>query len=126
MSRQPAGGSRWKLPFFSIWTGQAISLIGSQIVQFALVWWLTQRTGSATVLASATLVAMLPMIVVGPFAGALVARWNRRLVMIVADGFVALASLWQVYVVMFVRALGGSFHWPLFASGLGRYRRNTA
>jgi MFS transporter, DHA3 family, macrolide efflux protein len=125
MSTRPVVGSRWKLPFFSIWTGQAISLIGSQIVQFALVWWLTERTGSATVLAMATLVAMLPMIVFGPFAGALVDRWNRRLVMICADGAVALATLWlaymfwngaveiwQVYLVMFLRSLGGSFHWP--------------
>lgn len=50
----------WKVPFFTIWTGQAFSLFGSQLVQFALVWWLTQQTGSATVLATATLVAILP------------------------------------------------------------------
>lgn len=125
MSDKPVIPANWKKPFFTIWAGQVISLIGSQIVQFALVWWLTEQTGSATVLATATLVAMLPMIVFGPFAGALVDRWNRRLVMIAADGAVALASLWlaymfwidaveiwQVYLIMFVRSLGGSFHWP--------------
>jgi len=125
MSAQPVAGPRWKLPFFSIWTGQVLSLVGSHIVQFALVWWLTEQTGSATVLATATLVAMLPMIVFGPFAGALVDRWNRRLVMICADGAVALVTLWlatmfwsgaieiwHVYLAMFVRSIGGSFHWP--------------
>lgn len=125
MKTQPAVGSRWKAPFFSIWAGQSLSLVGSQIAQFALVWWLTERTGSATVLATASLVAMLPMIVFGPFAGALVDRWNRRLVMIAADGAVALAALWlaymffigavevwHVYLIMFLRSLGGSFHWP--------------
>ena len=125
MSERPVIPANWKAPFFTIWTGQTFSLIGSQIVQFALVWYLTEQTGSATVLATATLVAMLPMIVFGPFAGALVDRWNRRVVMIVADGAVALASLWlaymfwidavqiwQVYLIMFIRALGGAFQWP--------------
>lgn len=108
-----------------MWAGQAISLVGSRVVQFALVWWLTQETGSATVLATATIVALIPEIVLMPFAGAYVDRWNRRLVMIVADGAVALASLllaylfwtgsaqiWHVYAIMLVRAVGGSFHWP--------------
>ncbi len=84
---------RWKPRFFSIWAGQAFSLLGSMLVQFALVWWLTQETGSATVLAMATLVAVLPAIFLGPVAGTLVDRWNRRLVMIVADSLTALATL---------------------------------
>lgn len=78
MSDKPSISANWKTPFFSIWIGQMVSLVGSQIVQFALVWWLTEQTGSATVLAMATLVAMLPMIVFGPFAGALVDRCQRR------------------------------------------------
>jgi DHA3 family macrolide efflux protein-like MFS transporter len=115
----------WQVPFFTIWTGQAFSLVGSRLVQFALVWWLTETTGSATVLATATLVAILPGVVLGPFAGTLVDRWNRRRVMIVADGFVALVtawlaylfwtgsmSVWHVYVAMLARSLGGAFHWP--------------
>ncbi len=115
----------WKLPFFTIWTGQALSLVGSRAVQFALVWWLTQLTGSATVLATASMMALLPEILLAPLAGAYVDRWNRRLVMIVADGLIALSLLWlaylfwidatqvwHVYVVMLVRAVGGSFHWP--------------
>ena len=115
----------WRLPFFSIWTGQAFSLVGSRLVQFALVWWLTESTGSATVLAMATLVAILPGVILGPFAGTLVDRWNRRVVMIAADGFVALvtawlaylfwtgsATMWHVYSAMLARALGGAFHWP--------------
>ena len=41
-------------PFFILWTGQSLSLIGSQAVQFALIWWLTETSGSATILATAT------------------------------------------------------------------------
>jgi MFS family permease len=112
-------------PFFTVWTGQAVSLLGSQLVQFALVWWLTETTGSATVLAGATIVALLPQILFSPFAGALVDRWNRRAVMIVADTAIALATLllaalfalgivevWHVFALTFIRSLGGAFHWP--------------
>ena len=87
----------WAPHFFTIWTGQAFSLFGSSLVQFALVWWLTKQTGSATVLATATLVALLPQIVLGPLAGALVDRWNRRIIMIVADTSIALATLLLIY-----------------------------
>jgi DHA3 family macrolide efflux protein-like MFS transporter len=115
----------WQKPFFTIWTGQLFSLLGSALVQFALVWWITDTTRSATVLATATLVAMLPQILLGPFAGALVDRWDRRRTMIAADSLVALASLllavlfltdraqvWHVYAAMLIRSLGGAFHWP--------------
>jgi len=118
-------GANWATPFFTIWTAQAFSLLGSSLVQFALVWWLTKTTGSATVLATSTLVAILPQIFVGPFAGTLVDRWNRRIVMIAADGLIALTTLglaylymagamqvWHVYVIMTLRAVGGGFHWP--------------
>ena len=112
-------------PFFIIWIGQAFSLLGSQLVQFAIVWWLTRMTGSATMLALATLAALLPQILIGPFAGALVDRWSRRTVMIVADTAIALATLglavlfwlnlaavWSIYVLLLIRATGAAFHWP--------------
>jgi DHA3 family macrolide efflux protein-like MFS transporter len=117
--------TRWQIPFFGVWTGQAFSLIGSRLAQFALVWWLTETTGSATVLATATLVAILPGVILGPFAGALVDRWSRRRVMIVADSLIAAVSawlaylfwtgsmsIWHVYVAMLVREIGTAFHWP--------------
>jgi DHA3 family macrolide efflux protein-like MFS transporter len=112
-------------PFFAVWTGQVFSLLGSELVQFALVWWLTTTTGSAMVLTLATMMAVLPRVFVSPVAGALVDRWNRRMVMMMADGLSALAvvvlaalfafdavQVWHVYAVMFVRAACGAFHWP--------------
>jgi DHA3 family macrolide efflux protein-like MFS transporter len=121
--------ANWKPKFFTIFTGQAFSLFGSSLVQFALVWYLTRQTGSATILATATLVAMLPQIVLGPFVGALVDRWNRRLVMMVADGAIALvtlvlaalflfgvAQIWHIYAILLIRSLGGAFHWPAMAA----------
>ncbi len=117
----------WKRPFFTVWIGQAFSLLGSQLVQFALIWYLTQQTGSATVLATASLVGLLPQIFLGPLAGSLVDRGNRRMIIILADSGIALATfmlavlfatgliqVWHIYVLMFVRSLGGSFHHPAF------------
>jgi MFS transporter, DHA3 family, macrolide efflux protein len=114
----------WRKPFFLIWTGQSISLFGSQLVQFALIWWLTAKTGSATMLAFASFFSYLPEVVLAPFAGALVDRWNRRRVMIAADGIIALVTVivavlfwlegvqvWHVFVVLFLRSLGSLFHW---------------
>ena len=115
----------WVGSFLAIWTGQAFSLLGSQLVQFALIWWLTEQTNSATMLAMATLAGMLPGIVIGPIAGVLVDRWDRRLTMICADGLIALATLllailhrfgvmqtWHILLLMFVRATAGGFQWP--------------
>jgi MFS transporter, DHA3 family, macrolide efflux protein len=120
-----SGKRSWMAPFFTIWTGQAFSLLGSQLVQFALIWWLTKTTGSATVLATASLVGLLPQVLLSPMAGAMVDRWNRRVIMMLSDGTVALATLalaglflsgrveiWQVYLAMLVRSMAGSFHWP--------------
>ena len=119
----------WAIRFFTIWSGQSLSLFGSSLVHFALIWWLTQQTGSATVLAVASLAGMLPQVLFGPFAGALVDRWNRRWVMILADGLIAVATLiliylfatdqaqaWHVYVILAVRSLGGSLHYPAMSA----------
>ena len=116
--------TRWKAPFFTLWTGQAFSLLGSQLVQFALIWWLTKTTGKATVLATASLFGLLPQVLIGPLAGALVDRWNRRKVMIAADSLIAISTLvlvvlfnlgvvqvWHIYLIMFIRASLGGFHW---------------
>jgi DHA3 family macrolide efflux protein-like MFS transporter len=115
----------WLKKFIPLWIGQAFSLVGSGLVQFALVWWLTEKTGSTAVLAAATLAALIPQVVVSPFAGALVDRWNRKAVMMIADSLTALATLvlsllfatgaiqaWHVYALMFVRSFGGAFQWP--------------
>lgn len=116
-------GKSWKASFFTIYSGQALSLLGSQLVQFALIWYLTVQTGSATVLATASLVGLVPQVVLGPVVGTLVDRWNRRLIMIVADSVIALATIglavlfalnqveiWHIYLLMFIRSLAGGFH----------------
>ena len=110
--------------FFVMFIGQAISLVGSRLVQFALVWWLTKQTGSVNILAFASIMAILPQAILGPFAGVLVDRWNRKRVMMVADSGIAFSTLilaflyasnqveiLHIYLLMFIRSIGGAFHW---------------
>jgi MFS transporter, DHA3 family, macrolide efflux protein len=119
----------WAVRFFSIFTGQAFSLFGSSLVQFALIWYLTQETGSATVLATASLFGMLPQILLGPIAGTIVDRGNRRMIMILSDAMIAIATLllaylfwsniveiWHIYTALAIRSMGGAFHYPSMAA----------
>jgi DHA3 family macrolide efflux protein-like MFS transporter len=115
----------WRVRFYTIWTGQALSLVGSALLRFALIWWLTEQTGSATVLATASLAPSLTGIVLGPFVGTLVDRWRRRWIMVWADGAIAactallaflygrgVVETWQIYLILSLRALGTAFHDP--------------
>jgi|GEM_PF-5205355 len=52
--------NNWKLKFYTIWAGQAVSLITSAILQMAIIFYLTEKTGSAMVLSMASLVGFLP------------------------------------------------------------------
>lgn len=111
--------------FLILWAAQALSLLGSRLVQFALIWWITEEIGSASALALASLVGLVPQAVLGPFIGTLVDRWNRKAIMLTADAVIALATLGLAYFfhlggvtyihvlpLLFIRALGGSFHQP--------------
>jgi DHA3 family macrolide efflux protein-like MFS transporter len=85
--------------FLVLWASQAASLFGSAVVNFALAWYLTRETGSATVLATALMVAMIPQIVLGPFVGPIIDRWDRKKIMICADLFITFLT--AVLVVLF-------------------------
>jgi DHA3 family macrolide efflux protein-like MFS transporter len=117
--------TNWRLRFFAISIGQWLSWLGSGLTQFALIWWLTAQTGSATVLATASLVGMLPNILLGPFAGAIADRKDRRLIMLASDSAIALVTMalislfasnlvqtWHVYAALFLRSVFSAFHGP--------------
>jgi len=121
--------NNWKLKFLVIWSGQAVSILTSAVLQMGLIWHLTITTGSALVLSLASVAGFLPMAVLGSFAGALVDRWNRKLTMIVADLFIATISLslviyalfaelpfWLIMAVLFLRSIGTAFHLPAISA----------
>jgi DHA3 family macrolide efflux protein-like MFS transporter len=117
--------------FFILWSSQAASLFGSAVVNFALAWYLTRETGSATILATALMVAMIPQIVLGPFIGPLVDRWDRKKIMIFADLYVMLLTvvlvvlfytgntqIWHIYLIMIGRAIGETFQFPALGASI--------
>ena len=123
--------NNWTLRFIPLWIGQALSLLGSQLVQFAIIWYLTQTTNSATTLAIASMMGLLPQVLLSPFIGTWVDRGNRRLLLIAADSAVALATLllaflfvsgaiqvWHIYLALFVRAVAGGFHQSAFGASV--------
>ena len=85
--------SKWKQKFLTIAAGQTVSLIGSSAVQFALIWWLASETGSPLMMALSGLVAFLPQIFLGPFAGVWIDRLKRKYVAIAADMFIGLTAV---------------------------------
>lgn len=117
--------NNWKLKFYTIWAGQAVSLITSAILQMAIIFYLTEKTGSAMVLSMASLVGFIPYAVFGPAIGVLVDRHDRKKIMIGADLIIAAAGavlaivalymelpIWMVMVVLFIRSIGTAFHTP--------------
>lgn len=115
----------WRLRFWSIFLGQALSLVGSAITQFVLLWWITDKTGSAAALATAGMAMLLPQAVLGPLGGVFADRHDRQIIMILTDLFSALCvlllimmfeygnvELWQIYVLMATRSAMQAFQGP--------------
>ncbi|MHC1689267.1 MAG: MFS transporter [Bacteroidales bacterium] len=115
----------WKKTFAFIWTGQLFSTLSSSVVSFAVIFWLSVQTGSAQVLALATISSLLPQLVLGLFTGVLIDRWDRKRTMIVADMYIALltavmavlfymgaAQIGFIYALLALRSIGSAFHMP--------------
>lgn len=123
--------AHWKRGFFTIATGQTVSLIGSSAVQFSLIWWLASETASPLMMSLAGLVAFFPQAVLGPFAGVWIDRWKRKTVIIGADLFMGLTAAalalfflvgtppyWSACVVLALRAVGNVFHTPAIQAAI--------
>ncbi|MHA1509389.1 MAG: MFS transporter [Promethearchaeota archaeon] len=111
--------------YIFLWSGQLFSIMGSSIVNFAITWWVTVLTGSATLLSISMFMYMLPMAFLTPIAGVLADRWSRKKIVMLADSFQALTTLWIIIlftlglatplVVMLITGLRGifqAFHVP--------------
>jgi MFS family permease len=90
--------------FALLWSGKIISQIGDKFYALALAWWILQHTGSPGIMGFFLLVSVLPGLLLGLFAGAVVDRLNRRNVLIITDllrGFLVLT----VVLLSFLQAL---------------------
>jgi MFS transporter, DHA3 family, macrolide efflux protein len=117
--------------FVFIWIGQTISMLGSGMTQFALTIWAYQVTGSATALALVAFFSYAPTVLISPLAGALVDRWNRKLVMMLSDLAAGLSTIavlilystgrleiWHLYVTGAFAGIFGAFQFPAFSAAM--------
>jgi MFS transporter, DHA3 family, macrolide efflux protein len=117
--------------FILIWFGQSVSMIGSSLTSFGLGIWVYQQTKSITQFALVSLSLALPIILISPFAGALVDRWSRRWVMILSDlgsGLSTLAiaillttnqlEIWHIYLATAISAACGTFQIPAYEAAI--------
>jgi Major Facilitator Superfamily len=117
--------------FTVVWVGQIISLLGTSMTGFAMTIWAYQKTNSATALALVGFFFVAPMLVVSPFAGALVDRSNRKLMMMVSDIASGIASLiililystghlqiWHLFITSAFQGVFQSFQWPAYSAAI--------
>lgn len=117
--------------FTVIWLGQIVSLLGSAMTWFAFTIWAWEKTGKASALATISFFVFLPAVLLTPVAGALVDRWNRKLVMLLSDFATALGTLtillvytfgdlqiWHIYVVGIVAGFFTAFQYPAYAAAV--------
>ena len=120
---------KWKSQFIIVALGQAVSMLGSHGVQFALIWWLAEKTSSPLMLGISGIVAYLPMSLFSPIAGIVADRYNRKFISIFSDmmmGMIALIyavllfffdlPVWTVFVMLCVRGIGSTFQQPAIQS----------
>ncbi|KRN02335.1 multidrug efflux pump protein [Levilactobacillus senmaizukei DSM 21775 = NBRC 103853] len=120
----------WRRNIYLFLTSQFLSGITSMVVQYAIVWYLTKQTGSATVLSFATLLGMLPMVLLSPFVGPFVDRWNKKALLIIPDIIAAIFAiilsitgtllpsypLWLIFISLLVRSIAQTFQMPTIQS----------
>jgi DHA3 family macrolide efflux protein-like MFS transporter len=115
--------------YVAFWLGQLISLLGSSVAQFVIVWWITLETGSALYLSLAVFIGFAPAVIISPFAGVFVDRWSRKILIATADFLQALAtvvlillfslglvSILPVFLVLALRGVLQAFHSPAVAA----------
>lgn len=115
----------WLSVIAVIWIGQAVSMVTSYAAGYAVVWYVTESTGSALMLSLMTIAVMLPVGLISPFGGIVADKHNRKTIMIIADGAIGVISLVAgilillgdvslvlLMVVCVARAVGQSFHSP--------------
>ena len=125
--KQPGGMTGFTL----VWIGQLISVLASNMSGFALSIWMFQKTGSATAMTAMNVSFILPFMAITPFAGAMVDRYNRKLMMMVSDLVAVLATIgilvlqatshlqfWHLYVANIFYGLGYAFQWPAYSAAI--------
>lgn len=115
----------WKKDIALFLSAQTVTLLGSSIVQYAIIWYITLTTSSGLMITISTLCGFLPQLVISLFAGVWVDRYNRKYVSMISDAVIALVTLllavafilgykplWLIFAVLAVRSFGTGIQTP--------------
>ncbi|AIQ56285.1 MFS transporter [Paenibacillus borealis] len=121
----------WKRNIAFFLTSQTVSLFGSSLVQYAILWYITLNTQSGVMMTLAIICGFVPMFLLSPFAGVWADRYSRKWLIVLSDSIIAASTLvlailfllgydqmWLLFVVSAVRALGGGVQTPAVAAML--------
>jgi MFS family permease len=124
---QPAGLTA----FITIWLGQIVSVLASSMSHFGLSIWMYQQTESATAMGLMQVFFITPFLIMSPFAGVMVDRYNRKLMMMISDftAFLATAGVltlmafgclefWHLYIAAALNGIGNTFQWPAYSAAI--------
>ena len=127
LKKRPSG----MFAFTVVWVGQAVSLLGTEMSAFALTIWAYELTGKATALALAGFFHVTPLLIFSPFAGAIVDRSNRKLMMMLSDlgsgvatiGILLLflagrLELWHLFAANAITGIFQTFQWPAYSAAI--------
>lgn len=115
----------WKKSIVRFLSAQTISLFGSSIVQYAIVWYITLTTSSGKMLMFSTLCGFMPQIIISLFAGVWIDRYERKKLVMLSDSAIAFSTLllavsflagykniWLLMAVLIIRSAGTGIQTP--------------
>ena len=85
--------NNWKRKTVLFLASQCITLFGSMIVQMSIIWYVTLKTSSGGWVAAFTICSYLPQFLISFFAGVWADRYNRKKLIVLADGVITIATL---------------------------------
>ena len=117
--------------FTIVWAGQIVSVMATNMTQFALTIWVFELTGSVTALGLVQVFFITPFLLISPIAGVMIDRYNRKLMMMVSDLTAGLATIailvlqamgllevWHLYAAAIFQGLGNTFQWPAYSAAI--------
>ncbi|RGZ01783.1 MFS transporter [Clostridium sp. AM58-1XD] len=115
----------WKRQAALFLISQNLSIFGSSVVGFSIIWYITLKTSSGIWITAATIATLLPQVIVSLWAGVVADRYDRKWIIMISDSFTAVATLAAflafqagkesvafLIVVSFLRSMGGGFQAP--------------
>lgn len=135
VNSQPNNGTEnWQKKTSIFLTSQSISLFGSSLVNFAIIWYITLTTSSGVMVTVSILVSFLPQIIISLFSGVWADRYNRKYVIILSDALTAITTLvlgilflfgyrelWLIFIALAVRSVGAGIQSPAVSAILPQF-----